>query len=214
MTPPAFPAAPGLAESPTVLDITANTLSVSYSSGTGIFSVSSQFSLPFPNATVFLNDDSNSSYDISGSPGLTISLEITPSGALNGPGTLTITGNAYGGNSGNLLTGSISQFNFPNSSQGSTLAGGEEFQFIFNTTGGDLASYYPSIAVDLEEVDTNFNGTFASFDDESGNAQTDNYAAPAPEPAALTLACLGVLVFVARFVILRGTRMLCGSPRG
>jgi hypothetical protein len=204
---------PGFAnESPTVLDITANTLSVNYD-GSGNFTVASQFPLAYPNATVFLNNDSNSSYDISGSPGLTISLKIdSATGAINGPGSLIITGDAYGDNTGNLLTGSISAFYFPNASQGAALSGNEEFQFIFNTTGGDLASYYPSIAVDLEEVDINFNGTFGSsaFDDESGNAQTDNYAAPAPEPSTLALGCLGALVLMARFAILRGTRMLCG----
>jgi hypothetical protein len=208
---PSFPNAPGVSESPTVLDITSYVLEVKYD-GSSNFTVASQV-----DNAVFLNDDSAPIYDISGTSDLSIAMTINPANGAPTGGSLSITGDAYGGSTGKLLTGTISQFGFANPTQGAADHGAEIFEFIFNTTGGDLASYYPSIVVNLSEVDINFNGTFGStsFDDLSGNAQTDTYAGPAaPEPASLTLGCIGVLALMARFGILRGTRMLCGSPRG
>jgi hypothetical protein len=212
-----FPQAPGGSESPTVLDLTSSYLETKYD-GAGLFTVESTWT----GATSLNNDSIHPLYDLSGDGNLDISLTIDPTTGAPLSGTLTISGDASnhytgGTNTGNLLTGTISQFGFPSASQGPANDGAEVFEFIFNTTGGDLAAYYPSIVVNLSEVDIKFNGTFGTniFDDATEeNGQTDTYAgAVAPEPPTLVIFwCLGGLFLLARFVILGGTRMLRGSP--
>jgi hypothetical protein len=215
---PGFPDAPGGTESFTNIDITSYGLTVNYDGGSHELTVYSQSSFG-----TLINDGNE---ELDGTGDLSIAITIDPLTGIPQPGgTLSITGDApdYGGSSGNILTGTISQFGFALPADAEANHSSEHFQFIFNTTGGDLASYYPSIAVNLTIVDLDTDGgsfttdgTFASsFSDISGNAQTDTYAAPAPEPSTLALACLGVFVLmIAKFGILRGRVVLCWSPRG
>jgi hypothetical protein len=207
---PDFQGAPGAAnESSTVLDITTTYyVHVSYD-GSGNFAATGGYPQ--------LNDDSDPIYDVGGAINeMDINLTINPTNdALTG-GTLLIYGEASshytGSSSGYLLEGTISQFGFPNPSQASTGHGDEEFQFIFNTTGGDLAAFYPAIAVDLEHVNVNFSGTFGStaFDDTSFIATSDTYAVP--EPSSLSLLCFGAVVM--GYNVLRSARVFSRSLRG
>jgi hypothetical protein len=181
-----FPTAPGAAESHTNPDITSFGLLVNYDSTTSTFTAvsSSDFGTLINNG----NEPSTGTGDLS------LSVLINPVTGAPLSGSFSITGDAYGGNTGFLLTGSIQQFGFAH-----TATSSEHFQFIFGTTGGDLAAYYPAIAVNMTLVNLTANGgtfttsgTFAaSFGDISGNAQTDTYVA-APEPCTLLLGVLGI----------------------
>lgn len=93
-------------------------------------------------------------------------------------GTLSITGTipALGALSGTLLTGTLWQFGYPDP------PGGEVFEFIFNTTGGDLAAMYGShIGVILSALDTGFGGSFANSFANTGLGVADAFV---PSPAA------------------------------
>jgi hypothetical protein len=214
---PGYPAEPGLSgESPTNLDITTWFLEVSYD-GAGHFSAVSQY----PGVAV-MNNFSDPIYDIGPNAALSLSVTLTPSGQPTS-GSITITGDAtsyyVASSSGTLLTGTIAKFGFADPTEAATDSGSENFQLIFSTTGGDLASLFPAIAVNLELVDVNFDGTFGAtaFDDASGNAQADSFSAtlsPVPEPSTLGLLCFGALTLMTGLVILRGTRKLRGSPMG
>lgn len=201
-----FPAAPGGLESPTVLDITSYSLAVSYD-GAGHLAVNSQF-----DGLSLLNNDSTAIYDIGGTGDMAIAITINPATSAPISGTLDIAGQASSfytlSSSNHLLTGTISQFGFPNASQGAAANNSENFQFIFNTTGGDLAAFYPAIAVNVSLVHISFNGSFGatSFNDVSGNAQADTYAG-VPEPTTLSMGCVGLMILIGRFGFL-GTRRL------
>jgi len=214
-----FPDAPGGSESHTNIDITNFSLSVSYNGSTHVISATSLFDYD-----AWINDGNE---ELDGTGDLSLQVTIDPSNGNPLNGTMSISGDAYGGSAGNLLTGTISQFGFALPADAMADQSSEHFQFIFNTTSGDLASYFPSIAVNMTAVNLHSNGgsfttngTFAtSFGSTGYSAQTDTYAAPTPtptpEPATLTtLGCLGIVVLIARYRILCGTRMLCWGPRG
>lgn len=120
-------------------------------------------------------------------------LNVTiPATGLPTGGDLRITGSipSLNATSGTLLTGTIAKFGCSNPP-----SGGEIFEFIFNVTGGDLASYYQDKAgVVLDAVNSNFKGLFnANFQNSlmAGNAHI--YAEAVPEPSMLALLpCLAV----------------------
>lgn len=207
-----FPPEPGGSQSPTNLDLTHWMLTVSYD-GAGNMSVTSQY----PGVGV-LNNFSDPIYDIGPNTALSIAMSINPTTGAPISGSLIITGDAttyYSASpSGTLLTGSISQFGFAD--PGNTTPGAEHFQFLFNTTGGDLAQWYPSIAINLSWVGINFSGVFGNtpFFDDSGSAFTDSFSGPTPvpEPASISLLCFGALAVSTGLGILRGTKVLRGNP--
>lgn len=208
-----FPSEPGGLQSPTNLVISNWFLDVGYD-GEGNFSVSSQF----PGVAV-VNNFTDPIYDIGADSTLNIALTIDPATGVPRNGTLTITGAASSyytsKSSGNLLTGTITQFGFPSPTDATKNAGAENFQFLFNSTGGDFAPYFHSIAVNLTTVDVDFDGTFGStafFNTGSYSAQSDVYsgplsATPVPEPSSVMLMCLGVLTLAGGRRILGGTRL-------
>lgn len=201
---PNFPAEPWTSESPTNLDLSHWFLTVSYD-GDGNFTVDSQF----PGVAALNNGD----YDIGSDSTLSISMILNPSTGAPISGSLLITGDApdYAASpAGILLTGSIAQFGFSPTSTTSPA----NFQFLFNTTGGQLADVYPSIAINLSWVDINFNDFTTSFFDDSGSAQTDTFTAnPVPEPTSLSLLCLGTLTAATGLRVLPGTTVLRGNTK-
>jgi hypothetical protein len=104
-------------------------------------------------------------------------------------GTLSVGGkiNGLGATTGTLLTASFSQFG--NTDTGSLL------EFLFTTTGGDLASYFGgiggTIGVIISPKSTNFIDFDHNFSNGSG-ATNDTFASPVPVPAAAPLLLLGL----------------------
>ncbi len=170
---------PGPSESDTDPDITTFGVNTSYD-GLGHFVADGSLGVNL------FNDDATG-----GTQNLQISLYINPITGQPISGTFEIDGTypRLGANSGILLTGSISKFGFLDAPTASTSDGDEQFDFLFHTTGGDLASRYPQIGVVLSNVDANFNGTWGtnSFSDTSFSGQTDSFSVAVPEPASLTL---------------------------
>lgn len=109
---------------------------------------------------------------------------------IGGTGSLQILGtiNYLGASSGTLLTADFQQiiFNDP--------GGSEELRYIFNTTGGDLAEYYPSQILVIH----NWTGFAGSFGGDFSSPGGDSYTCAIPEPctAILLLTSLGSVVFV------------------
>ena len=105
-----FPSEPGILESSTNPVISNWFLNVGYD-GAGNFSVSSQY----PGIAV-LNNFSDSIYDIGADSTLNIAMSIDPQTGAPRGGALTVTGEASSyytsKSSGNLLTGTITQFGF------------------------------------------------------------------------------------------------------
>lgn len=127
-----------------------------------------------------------------------LSATIDASGALSG-GILAIGGTvaSLGFDSGTLLTGDLTAFGFPD-------AGGGPLEFVFDVTGGDLASLYGDTPGGvILGGNTGFAGSFAvGFDNLMsgipGTGTGSSNAAPVPEPATgalvgLALAGLGCL---------------------
>lgn len=212
-----FPPEPGVGQSPTNLDITHWVLTVSYD-GAGHFQAYSQWA-----GVGVMNNFSDPIYDIGPNTAIDIDMMLNPTTGAPLSGTLTILGDASSyfaaSPSGTLLTGTISQFGFAGS--GNAGSGTENFQFIFNTTGGDLASLYPTIAVNLTFAEVNFSGIFGNtpfFNTDSYTAQADTFAGPpsvtpVPEPASLSVLCFGALALSAGVGILRSAKVLRGSPK-
>ncbi len=217
-----FPPAPGsVGESHGLLDITTSFLETSYTfnnASSGTFAVDAPFdSAGFVSSVI---DDITGSIDYTTDPisDFKISLNLDPAtgAALSGTFDLLGTAPAYGASSGTLLTGSILNFYSPNASQAAAAIDGQEFQFVFNVTGGDLASHFGDIAVDLHGVDAgSFNGSFGagtSFDDSDFNAFTDTYSAPVvPEPSSMVLLAIGAAALISRLKISFGSRVRLGS---
>lgn len=103
-------------------------------------------------------------------------------------GTLTITGyipSLLGSQgTGTLLTGSLSQFGFPE-------AGFDPLEFVFTNIGGDLAGYYGNGA----NVILQYSGFQGTFEQDFGNysmGQADTFV-PEPVTCVTLLGALGAL---------------------
>lgn len=120
-----------------------------------------------------------------------INASIDNAGRVRG-GTLIISGKiaGLGLQSGTLLTGNLSQFGF-------SPCPGDVFEFTFDVTGGDLASYFgPHAGVILDPVDSGFNGSFASNFSNTGYGVSDTF--PVPEPVSLVILALGACPLLLR----------------
>jgi len=105
-------------------------------------------------------------------------------GALNIGGKIP----ALGATSGVLLTGTLFQIGYPNP------PGGEIFEFVFNTTGGDLAGIYGTrIGVILNALDSGFGGAFNHSFSNTGMGTADVFV-PSPAAALGGIALLGCVV--------------------
>lgn len=152
-------------------------------------------------------------------------------------GNFSLTGTypSLGANSGTLLQGTFDAANYP-SNFGYTSTG-SEFQFIFNTTGGDFAANFSQIAVDVSQiqlVDSSNNPyTFTGFgstsftgydvadpdaflDSAPPSALADTYSWPpsisVPEPSSLPLFLFGTAIVIAVQFLRRGRTLLQGQP--
>jgi hypothetical protein len=167
-------------------DITSGLVKVSYTSSNATFT-STGTSASFDIDNVAPPDYSGANFT-AGSFTLSMTVNIA-TGAPTG-GTVTINGKvpALGATTGSLLTGNITAFGFPT-------GGGQTFDFLFNITGGDLASYWNAtghpggMILDMGSPGTGaiaFTGVFTSdFRNTSGalgNGVSDAFITP--EPAA------------------------------
>lgn len=126
---------------------------------------------------------------IIGTNGVLQSGSLTISGAID---DLSISGPL-------LLSGEITAFGF----QGNSSPNYDEFEFLFNVTGGSLAADYgPVGGTLLHPGDTSFNGSFlVNFS--SVNGVADTRAIPEPSSVLLVVMSLLGLCGVARRVPLR-----------
>jgi hypothetical protein len=178
-----------LALTKTVPDITASFVSVVYTASSGNLHI-----VGAPTG-YDLNGVAPVDFSFTGTKSFTIDLTLNQSTGKPISGSLSVIGNLPSGVpggpfTGSELTGNISQFGFQNS------PGGNSFQFVFSTTGGNLQpAFGPYAGVLLDAVDSNFNGTFTSDFANSGFVGSAD-AFPVPTPAALPAGCvlLGALV--------------------
>jgi MYXO-CTERM domain-containing protein len=165
-------------------DIAAGFIDVVYNANTDALSVSGF-------ALLFDDDGMGPSEDIVAG---TFNISAVIDG-LGNPvsGTLSVGGNVLGFGP-SLLTGTLSDFGFPN-------GGGPLFEFLFTVTGGDLAApYYGGVGaqVGVKLSAFPFNGSFAqSFDNldagEPGTGTAVADLAPLPAPGVLGLLALAGL---------------------
>lgn len=108
-------------------------------------------------------------------------------------GTLTISGTVGGFGPGNLLTGNLVAFGFLDS------PGGDMFEFLFDVTGGALASLYgPWAGVMLDanfdpSSPDRFTGNFAvAFNNPNLAGVSDTKPDPIPEPPTILLTVGGL----------------------
>jgi len=116
-------------------------------------------------------------------------VDLDPLTASPFTGGLTVQGKVplLGATSGTLLTGTLSGFGFQNP------PGGEIFEFLFSTSGGDLAPIFtPHVGVILDASSSGFNGMFnAAFSNwDDGVADTFAYI---PEPLTVVGVLLGLI---------------------
>lgn len=166
-------------------DIYSNYILVNYTAATKDFTASG-FSFTFD-----LDGNSPPDYNIVDGmnyPGGT--WDITAKIDNNGDplsGSLTITGyipSLLGSQgTGTLLTGTLSEFGFPN-------AGGDPLEFVFTNIGGDLAQYYDGANVVLQY--TGFQGSFQNDFGNYGLGQSDTFV-PEPVTCVTLLGALGAL---------------------
>jgi hypothetical protein len=155
-------------------DITSGYINVDYVASTGAFSAQG-------NAVAFdLDGAAPPDYNISGGT-FALNMKLTSAGVpVNGSvsiGGTTVPALA----SGTLLTGSIARFGFPDT------AGGKSFDFIFNKTGGSLASYYgDQFAMILGDTGVSFPGNFTSNFQSTAYSGTSD-TVPIPEPSTLSM---------------------------
>ena len=101
---------------------------------------------------------------------------------------------------GVLLQGTITAFGF----QGNASPTGDEFDFLFNITGGSLAGAYGSVGGTLLHAgNTTFNGSFLSGFTNDGTGVADTRAIPEPSSVLLVVMSLLGLCGVVRRVPLR-----------
>lgn len=166
-------------------DINATLISVSYDAGADTL-VAEGFAVTF-------DDDGVPPQEIIAFSFPTLNYKITatidefgnPSG-----GSLEVTGTIPTlslPDSGTLLEGILTAFGFIDS------PGGDILEFLFDVTGGDLASFYGPVAGVILDANFNgaFDGTFTSSFQNSGSG-TNNIGAPVPEPGTLLLMLTGL----------------------
>jgi len=162
-------------------DLAAGFISTNYDATTGILSADG-----WP---ISFNVDDGSTQDSIVGGQYQLSAQITPtgqpvSGSLNITGTVSIPGLVP---SGTLLTGTLSQFGFPD-------AGGDVFEFVYDVTGGDLAPYYHGeTGVILDARNSGFMGSFANnFSASAFVDAADNTMVP---ESSTILLLLGAMAF-------------------
>jgi len=164
-------------------DITVNYINTNYDAVTDLFTTT--YSIPST-----LSMDGSTQNTIAGGT-MTFTAEIATGGILNS-GSFSIGGTvaSLGFNSGTLLTGDLIDFGFLNSSQ--------TLEFLFNPTGGDLASSYTfgSGQGGIILAISGYNGDDfnSSFSTSAYNGIAD--VAPVPVPAAAWLFGSGLLGLV------------------
>jgi hypothetical protein len=145
-----------------------------------------------------LVDQSSTHHPISGAQGFSINATIDDSGTAI-VGSLAITGDVNSISAGSpLLTGDLTAFGFPNS-------GDEPLEFLFEVTGGSLATaaYFGApgpgsiVGVILSQTGSNFIDWSHDFDNSANivGAVSDTFK---PEPATLALLVLGAVSLSAK----------------
>ena len=157
---------------------------VSYDAGADSFSA--EWGIPID----ITMDDVGTVYSITGATDYSISM-VLPESGIPTSGSLNIMGivSELGATSGTLLTGDIAQFGYTDPPGGT---GGERFEFIFDVTGGDLASYYGGtdsgqIGVILHYDNTDFYGHFNNNFSSWCGACSDTFTIPEPSSAIVLL---------------------------
>ena len=187
-------------------DITVSFVDVSFNATTGILTL----------------DGFAESLDVDGNPPpddyalfgeMILTVPLTAAGAMSGPGTFTIGQGSSptipGG--GPLLTGTVTQFGFQESSPF------QLFDFIATDVTGDAASlgFSPTVAIALGagswQSGHAFSGSFAADFHNTGFGALDLF--PVPEPSSVALALIGLAAmgaFVGRrsSILVRPTRNL------
>ncbi len=151
-------------------DVLSQFIDVDYDAGTNQFTATG-FALE-------LDDDGVGAAEAIAGGTFDLTATIDAGGNLGG-GTITIGGTvaALGFNSGTLLTGTLTDFGFPD-------AGGDPLEFLFDVTGGDLAALYAGRPGGVILAGgTGFNGSFAT--NFTGGGTTSADTAPVPTPGAL-----------------------------
>jgi hypothetical protein len=129
--------------------------------------------------------------DYSVSNGSLYSGLLSISATTSGTGSLSVGGKvpALGATSGTLLLGSLAQFGYMDPP-----SGGEIFEFVFNVTGGDLASFFsPQIGVILDANSSHFTGSFAQGFANDDDGVLDVFRLPQPGVIPEPLTAAGVL---------------------
>jgi hypothetical protein len=161
-------------------DITTYYPAVAYNAGTMMFTATSAGLDFFNNNTI-----TGGAYMVSAT--------ITNSGVVTS-GSLNITGTygSYGSTGNPLLTGTLTHV------YSMDPPGGNQFQLMFDVTGGDMASLFGSNVMSLLYAGTTgFNGTFGSSFNNTGHttsATIDTFSVPGtpiPEPATVVLMLTG-----------------------
>ena len=136
-------------------------------------------------------NDGTTNHTITGG-GLSLSAAIDSLGVFTS-GSLSVTGTiaALGFDSGTLLTGTLTDFGFPDDlgTQANVL------EFLFDVTGGDAAGLYSAMSY-IALTGTGFSGSFSS------NFGSGDFGGPVgvliPEPSTLPLLAAGLVALALR----------------
>jgi hypothetical protein len=174
-------------------DIKAPLVNVVYNATTKAFTANDTSASLF---SVDTNGVAGAEYFVAGGT-LSLTATIDNSGVLQPGGTFTLAGGSLLTSSFALvsaaptLTGSLTNFGFPN------VPGGNILEFTFNTTGGNLQSAPISFpgkgGIILAIPSAGFNGTFTSSFATTGAGTADIFGAPVPTPAAATGGVVGLV---------------------
>lgn len=168
-------------------DVISSFITVTYNATTGVlnadgFALSLNFAAG-PDGSAMIDD------------GLfTLAANIDNSGALS-TGTITLGGtiDSMGYSSGTLLTGVLTDFGFVAGNDG-----GDPLEFLFDVTGGDLASMYGGTGGIIMGF-TGATGDFSSdFSSDPFNASADVAAVPVPAAIWLMFSALAGLASIRR----------------
>jgi hypothetical protein len=133
-----------------------------------------------------------------GSGSTAITALFDTAGNIAGPGELTIFGSLglVPGPAGDLLTGSLVEFGFHDTT-------GQPFEFIFEATGGSLVDYYGGAGAPISTIlsagsGLNFSGFNNAFNNNAfagfaNSAIPEPPTDPIPEPSTALLLALGLL---------------------